>query len=813
MLERRRIDAQLERVLTRPVSVVGASEGYGKTVALQEFLTHKGVESVWVEIDAEASAAAVWRVFRQAVAGRRADLAEELVRVAASGVEPPCDQRVDEVGLRQQPQPLVVVVDNYRDSEGAQTVVKALLREAVGGLHVVLVAGQPTADASGYPTWLSAAPVLDVSSLRFSLDEIRDYCSMRGVRPSASEIASIHEESAGWPILVRLLVEARGHGDVLGASTAIQTFLEGYLSRAYGKDSRKALRVLAALGQFETPMAVQVLDELGLGSRLCGILQDMTVVEYREATHTYSVQHAIGELLRRCEPLEHEDWRRATVSAGKWLLSRGDVARAFELYLESGELECILAALETMDLADYCFNHFDVVDRVFREAETDIWKRYPLGYLRYWRARMLLGDSSVRDECSASLRTMRDYFTTADATAQKHESVLGEIYVVSTFAAFNDCDSMVEMNRRALEHLDGRISRIVTREKEITFGSPHLLYVYFRDPGTLRATVDSMVEGFGALAATSGGCGIGLDTVLYAEYALETGDIESVPFQANKAVFMARETEQPCLEVCATFALARQLVFLGNHAEARMLLNTLRSGVEAEGSAVLHAAVEMAMAYVECLAGRPEQTPTWIRQGRAQRGSLMCQGLAFDYILRGRYLVATQDFDSLDALCELFSARLGSFKNQLAVIHHGIFQSIAKAHVGQSELGRRILKTTLELAARDNIVMPFVESAPALAGMLGELDLQDDGYLGSVADMCSRYVSAAAALTSTGGVLSQREIEILKHLQGGSTQFEVASTLHISLSTVRFHLRNVYKKLGVNNKVSALNEAIRLMQI
>lgn len=46
-------------------------------------------------------------------------------------------------------------------------------------------------------------------------------------------------------------------------------------------------------------------------------------------------------------------------------------------------------------------------------------------------------------------------------------------------------------------------------------------------------------------------------------------------------------------------------------------------------------------------------------------------------------------------------------------------------------------------------------------------------------------------------VLSEREIEVLRQLVEGQDNQEIGAALHISERTVRFHLRNIYDKLGV----------------
>lgn len=57
-------------------------------------------------------------------------------------------------------------------------------------------------------------------------------------------------------------------------------------------------------------------------------------------------------------------------------------------------------------------------------------------------------------------------------------------------------------------------------------------------------------------------------------------------------------------------------------------------------------------------------------------------------------------------------------------------------------------------------------------------------------------------------VLSQREMEILTELKNGLGYKQIASRLFISEGTVRKHIEHIYRKLQVNNKVSAVNVAV-----
>jgi ATP/maltotriose-dependent transcriptional regulator MalT len=70
--------------------------------------------------------------------------------------------------------------------------------------------------------------------------------------------------------------------------------------------------------------------------------------------------------------------------------------------------------------------------------------------------------------------------------------------------------------------------------------------------------------------------------------------------------------------------------------------------------------------------------------------------------------------------------------------------------------------------------------------------------------------------SDTGGLeekLTTRELEILKHLTTGIPLSAIAKQLHISQNTMKTHLRNVYRKLGVDGRHTAVEKAKKLLLI
>ena len=55
--------------------------------------------------------------------------------------------------------------------------------------------------------------------------------------------------------------------------------------------------------------------------------------------------------------------------------------------------------------------------------------------------------------------------------------------------------------------------------------------------------------------------------------------------------------------------------------------------------------------------------------------------------------------------------------------------------------------------------------------------------------------------------LSEKELAVLRELANGRSNKEIAAALFVSEQTVKFHLRNIYRKLGIATRTEALRYA------
>ena len=132
---------------------------------------------------------------------------------------------------------------------------------------------------------------------------------------------------------------------------------------------------------------------------------------------------------------------------------------------------------------------------------------------------------------------------------------------------------------------------------------------------------------------------------------------------------------------------------------------------------------------------------------------------------------------------------------------------------GDRARGRRSLAAALRLAEPEQLRLPFAMER----NWIGPVLRHDPDLAGT-----HRYLLAAAlppeqlpvppAVPEQAAIpmiepLSEREREVLRHISGMLSTTEVASELHISIHTVKTHMRNIHRKLAVAHRGEAVRRA------
>ncbi|MEL6184901.1 MAG: LuxR C-terminal-related transcriptional regulator, partial [Myxococcota bacterium] len=136
-----------------------------------------------------------------------------------------------------------------------------------------------------------------------------------------------------------------------------------------------------------------------------------------------------------------------------------------------------------------------------------------------------------------------------------------------------------------------------------------------------------------------------------------------------------------------------------------------------------------------------------------------------------------------------------------------------RGRCGASAEASQALLDAVQTASRHSLLGPFL-CHPHLLDPLRQLhrDLRSDGSEPLSSAFVGRVLLKASELrpSEVQALLSAREQEVLEKLALGKTNREIAWQLEMTENTVKFHLKNLFAKLGVSRRRQAVAEARRL---
>ena len=142
-----------------------------------------------------------------------------------------------------------------------------------------------------------------------------------------------------------------------------------------------------------------------------------------------------------------------------------------------------------------------------------------------------------------------------------------------------------------------------------------------------------------------------------------------------------------------------------------------------------------------------------------------------------------------------------------------ILQALAHQAHGNSKTAVQHLEKALTLAEPSNFIRIFIDEGQPLAHLLTAVP--QTPY---VTKLQAAFAAKPTAANSPApplphspspliDPLSDRELEILTHIAAGLKNKEIAAALFVSINTVHYHTKNLYGKLGVNNRTQAIAKA------
>jgi LuxR family maltose regulon positive regulatory protein len=221
----------------------------------------------------------------------------------------------------------------------------------------------------------------------------------------------------------------------------------------------------------------------------------------------------------------------------------------------------------------------------------------------------------------------------------------------------------------------------------------------------------------------------------------------------------------------------------------------------------------------------------YVRQGRLQKALAWTQerGLSvddklsflreFEHITLARALIAEYKNNRTErsalqviGLLERLLKAAEDSRRMGSVIEILVMQALAHQAKGDTPPSLASLNRALVLAEPEGYVRIFVDEGPPMAALLREAAKHGTtpNYVNQLRAAFGKAEVRKPVTQALVEPLSKRELEVLRLLRTELNGPEIAYELYVSLNTMRTHTKNIYSKLGVNNRRAAVRRAEEL---
>ncbi|WP_432834901.1 LuxR C-terminal-related transcriptional regulator [Dactylosporangium sp. CA-092794] len=829
---RERVIAQLDAAVRAPLTLVTAPAGWGKTAALVAWARSvrlgEGTEPPvvrWVTAHSEHGADVPGLLLGALSAHTEKSDGDDLLRA---------------VDALQQPH--IVVVDDVREisDEAALAELESLVRHGMGRLRLVLSCRRDPSLPLYRWRVNGSLTEMRTNDLSLTIAETAQLLAAHDVVLPSATLYALHSITEGWPAGVRLAAMAmRGHPEperVLddgGAfSTAVGDFLTGEVIDPLPAETRRLLLETAIAPRLNAGL-VEAITGRDDGARVLAELKGSNAFLTRNAGpggwyrfHPLFARTLHAELLRRNPERVAELHRRAAA----WHGTYGIPAEAMRHALLAEDWS---GAVETLDKywpdilggVRYDRPHEAAPHAPASEDASD-----PRLSLAFAAERLRVGDlEGTRDflrRCGGDRDApMHRAFGAAEAwLAGDPRRTLSEMSEISA----NNNQSTDEV--RALTLLDEGEARLRLGELGAAGAPLHGALVLAQRAGMAQAQVCAAAQlavleslrgrlraaarlgrqalvtadRFGITDATD----LGWVRMALAGVYGEWDRIAEADRLLDEGLDLA--AGDPDLLVSIATVRAKLRHGSGRLAAALEVLHTARREL---GGAPLAPAVERALALTEA-----ELRISGGDLGAARR--LVATGGDSDVFPGWAAYV-----DASAALIEGKAAAAATTAAQFATpsvdsaltwtVHAAILTSLAGRALGDRNRVLRGLEVALEIAEEESFRRPFLVGGHPVRDLLANFAPLLPVYHPLAAELAAG--SSPLAGGSRGGgegnlvePLTERELTVLRYLQGTMSNLEIASTLYVSVNTVKTHVKNIYRKLHAGRRREAVERAREL---
>lgn len=383
------------------------------------------------------------------------------------------------------------------------------------------------------------------------------------------------------------------------------------------------------------------------------------------------------------------------------------------------------------------------------------------------------------------------------------KALIGELTLVTAFMEFPDMEKMEPIFKEAVDIIGGKCRTLVADEPFL-FGLPFMIFTGKR-PGRCKEELDafkSIVNSYYLLTGVNSGA----DELLRAEQAFYRGNLEEAEYLCHRTTYLSDMKNQWTMVSGATNLMAQILFKQGKYEELIKYIKAMETSVGMDPMCSF--VVEILQADYYSWLGLVGSTAEWIREGTVFSTDLPLWVKTYLRYAHMVVLLQEEKYLRLIGAAEANIIECGKYGFLMVVIYTHLIAAIACCKLGREKEAFIHVQEALAYAHKDGYFMPFkelkvylgdlVEKAFIASGVIIPKEIISEGKkIGEKLILLSRLVNKDDTLSNG---LSIREMEVARFAAKGMSNKEIATTLFISESTVKYHLKIVFSKLNISRR-------------
>ncbi len=679
ILKRRHIRSEFNNILKYSLTLAVAAMGYGKTTAARDYLNEIDAQYIWLSVDSnESSPQYIWDSLTRQLTKIIPELGNQLRALGFPVDAPQRDKIIKIIEDCTYSTNTVLVIDDYHFSHSLEfnRLIERIVRTNIDGLHILLLSRTIPEMNIDELKLKGYCYMIKSNYFEFSIDEVKEYFELYGYNLSEDIARQIYGMSEGWISAVYLIMQRYTEIGRLESGSSIERLIETTVMLRYTAKEIHTLKSLCVLDSFTPQQAVYVTNDKSTERIIQRLSYGNSFIRYDEFEGVYRIHNIFNNYLRKLledQPfdVEPDDLNKR---AGQWHILNGDIISGLKYLLKARAYDLILLEFEKDSINIIIDNNPMYILELFKYIPIEVKYRHPIGYLAFIGFYVTNID---KEKGSRLLTEIEHYYQNNNVSLSLKQRILGEIQLIKAYIDFNDAALMREKLIKAHEILGGR-SSIANKDKIITFGSPHSLYLYYREKGQLLWTKNCVEEMFHYYMEMADGCGKGFDCLLNAEYYLETGNLPQAELYAYKSIYKGKSMEQVSVIICAQLTLARACAAKGKFDQALGIMDDLSEEVDSCNRPILSSAFDLCAGYIGGIMKKETGFAKWLMSGDIGQSEILYQGMGFNYIIHGKYLLLKKKYIELEVLCEEMRQIFISSNNLLGYLHTSILDTAVK---------------------------------------------------------------------------------------------------------------------------------------